>query len=176
ESRRSYWRVQVALEDHSSAHRVFGSLVTGNYFESLGIRPALGRFFTRAEDVHVGASPYAVLSYSCWQNRFAADPQIAGKIVHVNGRPYTVLGVAPRGFHGTEQFFWAESWLPMTMQPQIEGNSWLEFRGVFNAWIAGRLKPGVSVAQAEANLKTVAMQLSREYPANDGMQLTLSIP
>jgi len=176
ESLFSYRIMQVALDDQGGAHRVWGFLVTGNYFETLGIQPAIGRFFTPAEDMHPGASPYAVLSYTCWQNRFGGDPEIAGKEIHVNGRPYTVLGVAPRGFHGTEVFYWAEIWVPMMMQPQIEGNSWLDSPGTFDAWIAGRLKPGVGVGQAEANLKTIAAQLARERPVNEGMQLTLSAP
>src|SRR5258706_7363017 len=141
ESLFAYRIAQIALDDDSGAHRVWGYLVTGNYFDALGIKPALGRFFTPAEDAHPNASPYAVLSYTCWLSRFGGDPDIAGKDIRINGHPYTVLGVAPRGFRGTEVFYWAEIWVPMTMQAQIEGNSWLETRNTFNAWIAGRLKP-----------------------------------
>ena len=172
----AYRVMQVALDDGNGAHRVWGFLATGNYFETLGIQPALGRFFTPADDAHVGASPYAVLSYVCWQNRFGGDSSVAGKTVRINGRPYTVLGVAPRGFHGTEVFYWAEVWVPMTMQPHIEGNSWLDSRNAFNSWIAGRLKDGVLPAQAEANLKSIAQELARQYPVNEGMRLTLSAP
>jgi predicted permease len=174
ESLFSYRITQAALDDPGGAHRVWGYLVTGNYFESLGIRPAVGRFFTPAEDAHTGASPYAVLSYLCWQTRFGGEPGIAGKEIRINGRSYTVLGVAPDGFHGTEVFYWPEIWVPMTMQPQIEGKSWLEQRNTFNAFIAGRLKSGVSAAQAEADLKSIAQQLAREHTVNEGMQLTLS--
>lgn len=174
ESLFSYRIAQMALDDNNGAHRIWGYLVTGNYFETLGITPALGRFFTPAEDTAPNSSPYAVLSYTCWQNRFGGDPEIVGKDVRINGRPYTVLGVAPRGFHGTEVFYWAEIWVPMMMQPQIESNSWLDCRSCFNAWIAGRLKPAVSVEQADANLKTIAAQLAREHSVNQGMRLTLS--
>ena len=159
ESLFAYRIAQMALDDDSGAHRVWGYLVTGNYFKALGIKPALGRFFTPAEDAHPNASPYAVLSYTCWRSRFGGDPDIAGKDIRINSHPYTVLGVAPRGFQGTEVFYWSEIWVPMTMQAQIEGNSWLETRNTFNAWIAGRLKPGVRVEQAEANLKLIAAQL-----------------
>jgi len=172
----AYRIVQVALGDDRGAHRIWGYLATGNYFETLGIHPALGRFFTPAEDLQPNSSPYAVISYSCWQNRFAGDPEIPGKDVRINGNRYTVVGVAPRGFHGTETFYWPEVWLPMTMQPQIEGHGWLDVRNTFNAWIAGRLKPGVSVERAEANLKAIAVQLAREYPVNEGIELTLSEP
>jgi predicted permease len=176
ESLFSYRITQMALDENSGAKRVWGYLVTGSYFETLGVKPALGRFFTSSEDVHPNASPYAVLSYICWQNRFGGDPQIAGKNVRLNGHPYTVLGVAPRGFHGTEVFYWAEIWVPMTMQAQIEGNSWLDARSAFNAMITGRLKTGVSAEQAEGNLGMIAAQLAREHSVNEGMRLTLSIP
>ena len=176
ESLFSYRIVQVALDDAAGAHRLWGYLVTGNYFETLGIKPVIGRFFTPAEDTRVNASPYAVLSYSCWQNRFGGDPSIAGKEVRVNGNPYTVLGVTPRGFHGTEVFFWPEIWVPMMMQGKIEDSSWLENRNTFNAWIAGRLKPGVAIARAEANLNQIAAQLGHEHTVNEGIRFSLSAP
>jgi predicted permease len=172
----AYRITQVAIDRDNNPSRVWGYLVTGNYFESLGITPALGRFFAPAEDVRPGASPYAVLSYACWQSRFGGDPAVVGKNIQINRRPYTVLGVAPRGFHGTEVFYWAEVWVPMMMQPEIEGNSWLESRSAFNSWLAGRLKAGVTVEQAEANLKAIAAQLEREHREDEGMRLTLSPP
>src|SRR5258708_13550716 len=98
------------------------------------------------------------------------------KSARSHAQPYTVLGVAPRGFHGTETFYWAEIWVPMTMQPQIEGRSWLDNENTFNAWIAGRMKTGVAVKQAEANLNTIAAQLAHENKVNEGMHLTLSPP
>ena len=176
ESLFAYRVTQMALDSNGGAKRVWGYLVTGNYFEALGIRPALGRFFTPAEDVQVNGSPWAVLSYNCWQNRFGGDPGLAGKTIRINGHPYTVLGVAPHGFHGTEILFWPEIWVPMTMQPQIEGWNWLDNGNTFNSWISGRLKPGVSVAQAEANLASIAAQLAHEHSVNEGMKLTLAPP
>ncbi len=176
ESLFAYRIAPLSVDAGGVAHRIWGYLVTGNYFESLGIQPAIGRFFGPAEDRVANASPYAVLSYSCWMNRFAGDPQIPGRVVRINGHPYTVLGVAPQGFHGTEVFYWSEIWLPMTMQPQIEGWSWLEERTTFNSWVAGRFKPGVTVDQAESNLEVLAGQLAREHRVNEGMRLTLSPP
>ena len=175
ESLFAYRIAMMSLDDDRGAHRVWGYLVTGNYFESLGIKPAVGRFFTPAEDTHPNASPYAVLSYTCWQNRFGGDPQIAGKDIRINGHSYTVLGVAPREFHGTEVFYWSEIWVPMMMQPQIESHSWLDERNSFDAWVAGRLKPGVTVQQAEANLGVIAAQLAHDYTSNEGMRLTLGV-
>src|ERR1039458_5110719 len=89
---------------------------------------------------------------------------------------YTVRGVAPRAFHGTEVFYWSEIWVPMMMQPQIEGHSWLNERNSHNSWVAGRLKPGVTVWQAEANLGIIAAQLAHDYTSNEGMRLTLGVP
>ena len=159
------------------ARRVWGyHLVTGNYFESLGIQPAVGRFFTPAEDRSPGASPFAVLSYQCWQSRFAGSGDIVGQEIRINDAKYTVLGVAPREFHGTEVFYWPEIWVPMMMQPQIEGRSWLDRRETANISVSGRLKPGISAVQAEANLNSIAAQLGRDYPIDEGMRLTLSVP
>jgi predicted permease len=176
ESLFAYRITQMALGESDRTRRVWGYLVTGNYFETLGIQPALGRFFTPAEDRHPGGSPYAVLSYACWQDRFGGDTAISGKSIRINNGTYTVLGVAPQGFQGTEVFYWPEIWVPMTMQPQIESNSWLNTRTTFNSWIAGRLKRGVNPSQAEANLTAIAAQLAREHVVNEGMRLTLSAP
>ncbi len=176
ESLFAYRIAMLSLGDQRGAHRVWGYLVSGNYFQSLGIQPALGRFFTPAEDLQPNASPYAVISYACWQNRFGGDPAIAGKDIHINSHRYTVLGVAPRAFHGTEVFYWSEIWVPMMMQPQIEGHSWLDDRNSYNSWVAGRLKPGVTVPQAEANLQSIAAQLAHDYLFNEGMRLTLAVP
>jgi hypothetical protein len=120
--------VAASLDHGGSAQRVWGYLVTGNYWDALGISPTIGRFFSPAEDRQPGGAPYAVLSYACWRHRFGGDPQIAGTTVRINGLAYTVLGVAPRGFQGTELLYWPEIWIPMSMQAAVEGRSWLEER------------------------------------------------
>ncbi|HLH18451.1 MAG TPA: ABC transporter permease [Bryobacteraceae bacterium] len=149
------------------AERLWGYLATGNYFEMLGVRPALGRLFGPQDDLHPGASSYAVLSYGCWQTRFGGDPQIAGRLIRVNGFSYTVLGVAPPEFHGTELFYWPEIWVPMTMQPQIEGWSWLDVRNTHNVWVIGRLRPGMSREAAAADLSSISLALAGEHPETD---------
>jgi predicted permease len=170
--------VQLEMESHESADRTWGYLATGNYFDLLGVKPALGRFFHQEDDLHAGASPYAVLSYGTWQSRFGGDREIVGKTIRINRQAYTVLGVAPPEFHGTELFYWPEVWVPMMMQAQIEpGNPWLEERMTSNTWIIGRLKPGVTPGQATANLNAISSDLAREYPAaNEGMRLHLARP
>jgi predicted permease len=173
-----YRVVQIELESHSGAARTWGYLATGNYFDVLGVKPLLGRFFHPEDDLHAGGSPYAVLSYASWQARFAGDRDIIGKIIRINRQPYTVIGVADREFHGTEVFYWPEVWVPMMMQAQIEpGNSWLEQPAAFNTWVIGRLKPGIGVQQATANLNTIAAELARRVPAvNEGLGFRLTRP
>jgi predicted permease len=143
----------------------------------LGLKPAIGRFFNAADDSAPGAAPYAVLSFSSWQNRFAGDPAIVGRTIRINGLPYNVVGVAPKGFRGTELFYSPELWVPMMMQPQIEGTSWLENRYTFNSWVLGRIKPGVSRRQAEENLSAVATLVAREQTATaEPVRIGLTTP
>ncbi|HEY7095784.1 MAG TPA: ABC transporter permease [Terriglobales bacterium] len=158
----------MGLESGGRSTRIWGYLATGNYFDVLGIKPALGRFFHQEDDQSAGASPYAVLSYNSWQARFGGDPKIVGQTVRINGLRYNVLGVAPPGFHGTELFYWPEVWVPMMMEQQIEpGNAWLNERHTWNTWILGRLKPGITDAAAAADLNRIASGLARRFPDSD---------
>jgi predicted permease len=168
----------MEMESHSGPERIWGYLATGNYFDVLGVRPWMGRFFHQEDDLSPGASPYAVLSYGCWRQRFGSDPGIVGKTIRINRQPYTVLGVSPAAFHGTELFYWPDVWVPMMMQAQVEvGNPWLEDRSRINTWIIGRLKPGVTTTQARENLNAIAADLSRQYPlADEGLQFKLGRP
>jgi predicted permease len=168
----------MELETTARANRIWGYLATGNYFDVLGVKPALGRFFNQSEDLNPGASPFAVLNYSAWQSLFGADPGIVGKTIRINRSPYTVLGVAPPDFHGTEVFYWPQVWVPMMMEPQIEaGRPWLDNRNTWNTWVIGRLKPNVSRAQAEADLNAVAAELARQYPnENESLAFRLAKP
>ncbi len=158
--------------------RTWGYLATGNYFDVLGVKPVVGRFFHQRDDLHAGESPYAVLSYECWQSRFGGNPAVVGQTIRLNRTPFTVLGVAPRGFRGTELFLRPDLWVPMMMEPQIEiGNPWLDRRNTNNTWVVGRLKAGLSVGAAEGDLNAIAAQLGREYPQiDDGMRIKLARP
>jgi predicted permease len=166
------------LENGGTPARTWGYLATGNYFDVLGVKPALGRFFHEADDRHEGDAPFAVLSYDSWTGRFGGDPTVIGRTIHLNRTPFTVVGVAPKGFRGTELFYRPDIWVPMMMEPQIEvGNPWLENRNTSNTWVAGRLRPGVAAGAAEADLNGVAAQLAREYPLiNEGMRVKLTKP
>jgi predicted permease len=159
--------MRLGLEVNNSAQAVWGYEASGNYFNMLGIKPLLGRFIAPSDDVKVNGSQVMVLSYASWQSRFAGDPQIVGKTIRLNKIPYTVIGVAPEGFNGTERFLWPELWIPLHNEAQIEGYNWIEERGDSNAWAVGRLKPGVTAQQATADLGNIATQLSKEYPQQD---------
>jgi predicted permease len=158
--------------------RQWGYEVSGNYFAVLGVRPALGRFISAADDRTPGAHPVVVISHKYWQRSFGGAPEVAGKEVIVNGRRYTIIGVAPQGFLGTEIASAAEFWFPLAMQAQIEvGSNWLDKRGAEILFVQGRLKPGVSAAQAQTAINLIAAQLEREYPDdNTGKRITLSPP
>src|SRR5689334_21469766 len=110
----AYRITPMALQHGDGSERVWGYLATGNYFDLLGLRPALGRFFTRTEDATPGAAPLAVISYESWQRRFSGDPRIVGTTIRINNLSYTVLGVAPREFHGTEVFYQPDLWILMS--------------------------------------------------------------
>ena len=159
--------------------QVFGEIVTGNYFAVLGAKPAIGRAFLPDEDETPGAKLVCVLGYGEWQKRFGGDPTIVGRTIALNGHPFTVVGVMPKGFKGTNAIGAPALWVPYMTYPETMTGFQLELgkpdqrRGlVFN--VTGRLKPGVSVQQAEANLKTVARQLEQEYPNdNKGRSVTI---
>jgi predicted permease len=159
--------------------QIFGELVTGNYFSVLGARPQIGRGFLPDEDQTPGEKLVTVLGYGEWQKRFGGDPSIVGSTISLNGAAFTVVGVMPKGFKGTNAIGAPALWVPYMTFPQTTNGFFLELaapgnrRGlVFN--ITGRLKPGVTVQQADANLKTIARQLEQEYPNdNKGRSVTL---
>ncbi len=172
----AYRFTAISLSNNGVNERLWVYLATGNYFEMLGVKPALGRFFTPDDDKAPGAHPVAVLTYDCWQKRFAGDPQAIGKTVIVNGRNFTIIGVARQGFYGSEVGYRPEIWFPMMMQAQIEAGQYdLEARDNSNFFAQGRMKPGVTMRQAEEEVKSIAAQLAREYPKeNEGMTIALS--
>ena len=157
--------------------RLWGYLVSGNYFELLGISAWRGRLLSSSDDLKTGAHAVAVLSHGAWQRRFGADPDVVGSTVRVNGHPFTIVGVAPPGFIGTERFFASEIWVPFSMIREIEGRDWREARVTANAWAIARLRPGVSREQAEVSLAVLARQLALEHPeVNEGLRIRLAPP
>ena len=158
---------RFGLQTKDGTRAVWGNEVSGNYFGMLGVRPALGRLIEPSDNKNPGASPYLVLSYACWHDRYASDPQIVGKTVQINSHPYTVLGVAAKNFHGTERFLWPEMYVPVMNEQQLDGYDWLTNRGDAGTWAIGKLKPGVTPQQAAGNLNTIAVEMTRENPLED---------
>ena len=109
----------VGMSAGGAAQKCWEYEVTGNYFDMLGVQPALGRFFHANDEHGPNSAPYIVLSDSTWRTRFNADPRIIGTTVDLNKHPFTIVGVAPKGFNGTELFFWPEFWVPMVNEEQI---------------------------------------------------------
>ena len=166
----------VALGIDGENSRIWGYLVTGNYFAALGISPWRGRFIAQEDDGR-SPSPVVVLSYAAWQRRFGGDVNIVGRKAKINGEAFMVIGVAPPGFIGTERFYAAEFWVPFSVIQIIEGRDWRENRMNRNAASIGRLKPDVSVKQAEASLSVLASQMAREHPdISEGFAIHLSPP
>jgi predicted permease len=169
--------MRVGLEVNNNAQAVWGYEASGNYFNAMGIKPLLGRLLAPSDDEKVNGSQVAVLSYATWRVRFGGDRNIVGKAVKLNKVPYTVIGVAPQYFNGIERFFSPELWVPIHNESQIEGYEWLEGRQNNNAFVVGRLKPGVTPQQATADLSGVAAQLAKEFPGEDKyLTLKLSQP
>ncbi len=144
---------QVGVQWHNQPDLVAAELVSGNYFDVLGLQPALGRLFVPSDDLKPDANPVVVLSFSYWQRRFGADPGILNQSILVNGNPFTVVGVAPPGFHSVVMGDTPDVFTPMMMQSEImpgrkdldnHHSSWLN--------IIGKLRPGISRTQAEAGI------------------------
>jgi macrolide transport system ATP-binding/permease protein len=147
------------------AERASGSMVSANYFDAIGVRPMLGRGFERGEDSGRNAHPVTVISYQMWQDRFHGDPSMVGKTQVLGGLPHTIVGVAPKGFYGTFVGYAFQFWVPASMQSQFDAGVYkLEDRGA--RWIEGyvRLKPGVAIEQAQAELSAIAARLEADYP------------
>ncbi len=153
---------------------VSGYSATGNYFDLLGVQPAVGRFFHEA-DVHgPNSAPYMVLSDRLWRSAFNADPGVVGTKVRLGKNPFTVLGVAPPRFHGTERFEWPDYWIPVVNHFDAEQ---LRDRTGHPLTVLGRLKPGVTPQQAAENLSAITAQLAKEYPTTEtGVPLRLIRP
>jgi len=145
-----------------------GSIVSANYFDAIGVHPILGRGFEPGEDTGRNAHPVTVISYQLWKGRFKGDPQIIGKTQRLNGVLHTIAGVTPEGFYGTFVGWAMQFWVPASMEETFEAGGYkLEDRGA--RWIEAyvRLKPGVTLAQAQQEISAVAQRLEADYPATN---------
>ncbi len=165
----------VTLIDKAEPHRIFMELVTANYFQTLGIHPYLGRFFLPDEDAKPGAAAVTVLGYSAWQSRFGGASDIVGRTIKLNGTPFTVVGIGPKDFKGLYAVFGPDLWVPSMMAGQVLPSSLQQaltdratplFTGI------GRLAAGVTLAQAQAEMKIDAAALNDEHPdVNQGQSI-----
>jgi len=150
------------------AERTIGSIVSANYFDAIGVHPFLGRGFEPGEDTGRNAHPVTVISYQLWRSRFKRDPAIIGKTQRLNGIEHTIVGVAPEGFLGTFVGWGMQFWVPASMEETFEGGGYkLEDRGA--RWIEAyvRLKPGVTLEQAQQEMSAVAKRLEIDFPATN---------
>ena len=164
------------MEANGATRPVWGYEVGGQYFEVVGIKPFLGRLLNRSDDAHPGASDAAVLSWVAWKNDFGADPNVVGTKIRIDKQPYTVVGVTPEGFNGTEKIMEAEIFVPIANEQSLEGVNWLDsWNEKGRVWSIVRIKDGVTPPQVQADLNAIASRITRQYPKEEenlGFKLT----
>jgi len=181
----AFGNTEISLDAEGGAERVEAQIVSGNYFDLLGVRPAIGRTLTPADDVRGSPVRVVVISYRLWQDRFGADAGIVGRSITVNGNAYDLIGVAPRGYRGAMGGDASDAWQPMALQEEIRppsagplrrrlgGLNLLGARDVRWLSMIGRLRDGQSVTEAAAALDVVGQRLAVAYPdANRHMSAT----
>jgi macrolide transport system ATP-binding/permease protein len=167
---------------------MFGEVVTANYFDALGVRPVVGRAFQSDDEAGEGASPVAVISHRLWRRSFNSRPDVAGQVLTIRNRPYTVIGVAPESFNGMMPGVVAELWIPVSMVDDVEpagqnsvvpsasGNTRLQRRGTRWMFVKGRLKSGATAAMASAELRPVMERLEQDYPISNRTRRATVMP
>ncbi len=163
-----------SLAVNGKGERILTNYVTGNFFSMLGLKPALGRLILPSEGQVADADPVLVLSYSYWQSRFGGDPGVVHEKVSINGHPFTIIGVAPRGFHGIQSILDVQGYIPFGMLA-VSGRDpgFMTDRARNGAFAMARLQPGVALKQANVELAVIGQRLSAQYPAvDDGMRFT----
>ncbi len=163
------------MEADGLTRPVWGLEVSGQYFEVLAVKPAMGRLLTREDDDHPGASNAAVITWSTWKTEFNGDPGVVGKTIRLNKQPYTIVGVTEPRFHGTETFLQPGIVVPIANEEALEGVSWLNQWSSKNIFAMVRLKDGVTDAQVKADLDAIANRVRQEHPVEEeklGYRLT----
>jgi predicted permease len=167
ESLLAYNANQLGLDDGRDPSSVWVLEASGNYFDTLGLKPYLGRFFHSTDEHGPNSAPYIVLTYDYWHTHFQDDPGVVGRVVRLNKHPFTILGVGPKGYNGTLLFFNPEIFIPIVEHPLIGGEE-LNTRSAH--WVfelMGHLKPGVTPAMAIADLNSIGAQLEKAYPKDE---------
>ena len=157
--------VQAAIGTQNENDVIWGQVVSGNYFDVLRVTPIMGRTFAPEEDKSPGAHAVVVVSHSLWERRLGSDSQIVGKTIDLNGRAYNVIGVAPPSFKGSKFALSLDFWVPMAMAEDLQRlTNLLNSRDSHWVNVVARLKPGVSLDQASANMSMIAGRLNQTYP------------
>jgi predicted permease len=164
----------LGLGNHGE--RVFGEMVTGNYFQLLGVHARLGRTLQPSDDVVPGGHPVVVISDGLWRRVFASDPAIVGKTIQVNAHPFTVVGVTEPGFQGSIVSLRMDLFVPVMMQPQLRGIDLLSAREIPLVWGLGRLDSGVSLDATASEADLLSARLDAERPARSVPQRATVIP
>jgi predicted permease len=174
-----FGNVGMSLSGTGEPEQINGLMVSGNYFDLLGVKAERGRTFVAEEDGTPGAHPVIVLSHALWQRRFGGDPALVGKTISLNNQGFTVIGIAPANFHGTFAIGASDFWVPIAMHDQV-------LTGIFREWfnerrallfnVIGRLKPGVTKEQAQAELQTIGRRLEQEYPKANEKRSVMLVP
>jgi predicted permease len=174
----AYDAAEAGLDTGKEPSSVWVELVTGNYFDGLHLQPHLGRLFHPTDEHGVNSAPYIVLTHAYWHSHFHDDPGVIGQVVRVNKNPFTIVGVAPPGFHGTILFFSPDFFVPIVNQGQVEAENTLNLRGKHGVFcVMGHLKAGVTPAQAVADLNSIGASLEKSYPKDDSdMSFVLARP
>ncbi len=157
----------VGLSADQRAQRIVVSYVTSNFFSMLGVAPAIGRVVQPGEAAEPGTDPVIVLGHSYWRKRFNSDRSIVGRTVIVNGKPFTVVGVVPETFQGAYALVEFDAYLPLTMMAPDSYHTLATKRDEHDLHVIGRLKPGISRAQAQATVDVMATQLEQQYPTTN---------
>jgi predicted permease len=163
----AYDITQFGIKASGRTDVTYGMYITPNLFDLLGLRPALGRFFLPGEGERAANAPVIVLGYTYWHERFSSDRNIVGQTVDLNGKPFTVIGVAPQEFHGPFCLLDTSVYVPFGMSPTIGGDDFVAHRGDHDVYALGQPKPGVTIEQAQAALQIVAQHLDQIYPQTD---------
>ncbi|MGA8038186.1 MAG: ABC transporter permease [Candidatus Acidiferrales bacterium] len=165
ESLAAFYINQAGLDTGDRTTPAWTIEATGNYFDVLGVQPYLGRFFHASDEHGASSAPYIVLTYAYWHTHFAEDPGVIGRTVQLNKHPYTIIGVAQPGFHGTLFMFAPDFFMPFVNQEQIDGSNLLADRSTRSLFqILGHLKPGVTAARATDDVNSVGEYLAKTYP------------
>ncbi|MGH9689342.1 MAG: ADOP family duplicated permease [Candidatus Acidiferrales bacterium] len=167
----------VSLQANEKTDQMPISYVSSNFFTALGLRPVLGRLIAAGDGEDPGQTPALILSYSFWKGRFGGDPSIINEQVRVNGNAATVIGVAPKSFHGMFSPFEMDGYLPLASLPLEESSErFMTDRGARRILAFGRLKQHVGLRQAQSSLNVISSELARQYPATDGGILIRAVP